>query len=546
VKRHRFLFLVCALLGSAGCPTRDKYDPLPSVRITTPIGDTYTNGRVDITASVDPDLDLPVVLRRDGTVTLATLTSWPYAFEWDTTSVAEGPHTVVAEVALSSGTVTSAAVTIVVDRTGPTITLTPAPGATDVALRAPIQAAFSEPIVLPQPIGSAFTVSAGATQFPVAVTLDAGDRTATIRIADPSSAPLDATYSATVSDGITDRAGNPLIAPSGSWTWRVPQWVKLPQIQNTTIAALAVSSDFHPVVAYATSGQLAVAFHDSNGWNQLSIPSTATSFRSIGIALDATDRPIVGWLSRNNLIGDEMRAASWNGAGWNVLPVIAGGKQVSARGMQLRIDGDGDPAVAWQDDRTGDCALAKFDGSSWQQAFPKLPIGGPSTFDLALGANGDPVVAWVDNGSAGHVAIGAGGAWTNTPDFAMTSEAALALDSRGNPLVVTGKSGTIIVQRLTGGSAWQPLQAASIPPQSTHLRIATGPDDSPVLAWFEAQTTSVGMARWTGQQWDTRQVFFAPPLVADESPQLAVDRNGTAWIGWRDSAGVFSLWMMNY
>ena len=32
----------------------------------------------------------------------------------------------------------------------------------------------------------------------------------------------------------------------------------------------------------------------------------------------------------------------------------------------------------------------------------------------------------------------------------------------------------------------------------------------------------------------------------DKYGQMIVDRHGTAWVGWRDTAGQFNLWMSNY
>ena len=52
--RVRPFVLVSASLCLAGCPTKTKYDPLPSVRITSPTIDaTYTNGTVHVTAAID-------------------------------------------------------------------------------------------------------------------------------------------------------------------------------------------------------------------------------------------------------------------------------------------------------------------------------------------------------------------------------------------------------------------------------------------------------------------------------------------------------------
>ena len=120
MKRTEVLVLVPALLGVAGCPTRNKYDETPAVRITSPsIDTTYTNGTVRITAAIDPVLELPIVLLENG-IALTTLTPPSYAYDWVTSGAPEGTHTLVAEVAFSDGTARSAPVTVVVDRTPPT------------------------------------------------------------------------------------------------------------------------------------------------------------------------------------------------------------------------------------------------------------------------------------------------------------------------------------------------------------------------------------------------------------------------------------------
>ena len=135
--RVRPLMLVWALLCPAGCPTKTKYETLPTVRITSPtIGTTYTNGTVHITAAIDPPLDLPIELRKDGAA-FTTLVPPAYEYSWDTTKAVEASYVLTAEVAFSNESATSAPVTIVVDRTPPTISRTPSPGAVDVIASGP-------------------------------------------------------------------------------------------------------------------------------------------------------------------------------------------------------------------------------------------------------------------------------------------------------------------------------------------------------------------------------------------------------------------------
>src|SRR3954463_10782139 len=97
MKRAHLCVLASTLLGVSGCPTRDKYERSPSVRITTPSTDlTFTNRAISITAVVDPPLDLPSVVRKDDGVQIGLLPSGTGSVEWNTTGVPEGPHVIVA------------------------------------------------------------------------------------------------------------------------------------------------------------------------------------------------------------------------------------------------------------------------------------------------------------------------------------------------------------------------------------------------------------------------------------------------------------------
>jgi hypothetical protein len=56
------------------------------------------------------------------------------------------------------------------------------------------------------------------------------------------------------------------------------------------------------------------------------------------------------------------------------------------------------------------------------------------------------------------------------------------------------------------------------------------------------------MARFSDLGWDTRPYAFGLNAIDDQAPELVVDRQGTAWIGWRDhdNRRLFNLWISNY
>jgi Big-like domain-containing protein len=573
MRLHHSLLLVSALLGIAGCPTRNKYSDTPSVRITSPGMDPmYTNGTVRITAALDPTLDLPIVVLDNG-IHLTTLTGPSYSYDWITSGVNEGEHVIVAEVAFSNETARSAPVTIVVDRTPPTVSRTPAPGARNVALRSPIRAAFSEPIVLTQPAAEAFSLSViGGSKVASHVSLDPQSQTATIGIDDVNGVSLPTSLLATIAPTIADRAGNPLTLPSNDWLWDVPDFIKFPAMPICAkmpvffmqVPAFAVGSDLMPVLIWAASTNLADGEHcqlqlskyDGAQWIQVLPPVSDdldSALLGASLAIDRDNRPFVAWRPYPGTLPGEIDVASWSGTAWDIVPPILPqpGVQFPVVYPLLRVGQDGRPVVLWGAGTGADrYFIARRTETAWNEDFGLIPIVTPlpfdgTHFDMVLNEAGNPIVAWLNPVGTGHVSTWDGKVWSPTLDLEEMTEPFLALDSNWSPMVVTGGSGTFFVQHLVN-SSWRLLPAAvGAPPQARHTRIAAGPDGLPILGWYDGQTTGVGMARWTGQHWDTRAFSFGPNAV-DEAPQVVVDQQGTAWIGWRDRAGQFNLWMSNY
>lgn len=544
---------VSAVAGLCGCPTRSKYDQLPSVRITSPTADTYTNETVTITATIDPVLDLPIVLRLDDDTIIKTLASPSESYVWNTIGLSEGAHTLVAEVAFSSGPATSAPVIVNVDRTSPTVTLTPAPGSENVILRSPIKASFSEPVVLSRPAGETFALSVPGSTIPTAVTFDAQNQTATIDIADQSSVPLPATFTATIASTIADRAGNLLVPPIGTWSWSVPDWVKFPRHDTASRPIFVIGSDLLPVLAWTLftyaggtlNYQLQIAKYDGFGWAEFGPPSgnINSAARGMDIWLDAGNRPLAIW--RETSV--DFQVAAWSGTSWDTsfAPLSAAfGADSDATASTLRLDKIGRPIVMWHENAPSgreDLLLARWNGQEWDRGFDSIEFPSFVWFDMI--ASDNPIASWIFPESTGHVSVWSGTSWTPAPDVPGMTEPFMAFDSAHRPMVVTSQPGTLLVQILVNGSSWQLLPAANVPPQVRHPRIAAGPDGLPVVAYYDGQTQAVGMARWTGQRWDTRAVGFGVNAF-EEAPQLIVDRQGTAWIGWRDSQ--FHIWMSNY
>src|SRR5436190_5469498 len=95
-------------------------------------------------STTEPATDAISILA--GTTTVGTINPPQNTFTWETIGVDEGDYSVTARMTTPSGTIMSNAVTITVDRTAPKIAangLTPAPGATNVTLAAPLSIVFT-------------------------------------------------------------------------------------------------------------------------------------------------------------------------------------------------------------------------------------------------------------------------------------------------------------------------------------------------------------------------------------------------------------------
>jgi hypothetical protein len=205
-------------------PVHDMAMPsLGTVSIVTPKATAYTNATIGITVAVNGNSIAKVELLVDGSV-LATLPA-PYVYNWETTQVAEGAHQVVARATFASRTVDSDARTIVVDRTPPTVMAqTPAPGAANVSVHAPITVQFSEAIAPETVDDQSVTLSAGLNKtLPKTLALSADGTTLSLAPTSLSSLALPALVSGGVNSGIKDLAGNPL--QPAAWSWNVPSGI---------------------------------------------------------------------------------------------------------------------------------------------------------------------------------------------------------------------------------------------------------------------------------------------------------------------------------
>ena len=363
-----------------------------SVSITSPTAaTTYTNGSVSIVVSTEHPTSAPVsIVATDATAaTVGTVTAPQASFNWNTTVVAEGTYSVTAQLTSKGKTVTSNAVTIVVDRTAPQVvvsSLVPAPSASDVVLAAPIVAGFSEPLLASTVTSSTITIqTATATTLPTTVSLSADGKTATLTITSDKGITLDQAFIGTFSSSITDLAGNPLVHLTTTWSWNVPSWIKYAPLSSNSPPLVAVGSNYQPILGYTVCGPgnsgdqcpllMHVAVSDGQAWTDLGVPGMGAASSNSTIFVDAKNHPVVAWGYETTGGAGEVLFAAWDGTAWQSTTyppiILPSGSGTAVDAVALAVDAMGYPVVAYRSDiyapttTTTEIYVARWTGSAW-------------------------------------------------------------------------------------------------------------------------------------------------------------------------------------
>ena len=519
-----------------------------TLQITSPTSDVHTNSTLAVTVTASGGVAPGTVsLFLDGGAAIATLSApSPYTYTWDTTKVAEGPHTLVAKSTSGSPPIASAPVTVNVDRTAPNVVSTiPTTGATNVVLRAPITVTFSEAMASSSIGSGAIGLTIGGTAVASTATLSPDGTTASIVIGDPTSFALPGVFAVSFASTMTDLAGNPLAKPAPSWSWTVPDFISYANIPTTgfmvSSPALAIDKTFQPVVAFAdlfvsSSGSqerntLHVERSDGQAWTDLGRPSpNGDESYGLSLALDASDHPVIAWAEK----GNQVYVSNWTGTGWSAaMTAVDSGAPATtlASSPVVRLDPSGSPVLAWLQkfpapSSNQDVFLTSWTGGGWTSTPGELGLVGITAFDLIVDPQGVPTVAWRAANMAG-LDIFRGTVKLSSPMTAATGDPTLGLDKMSDPLLVEGTT-AFSVSAFSAG-AWQtavptPIQVDS-GAQSPKLR--TDPDHNPVVGWIDSAQFSY--ARWTGSAWDSRAGIFGNGNNV-QLFDLAVDSRGTVWM----------------
>lgn len=539
--------------ASTGCPagqtcTSSGCVSLPplTAAITSPTATVYTNGTVSFSFSVSGTPDRLELLADGAVVMQPTGTS----ANWDTTSVPEGTHTVVLRAHRGTQSADSAPRTIVVDRTRPTVVArSPETGDENVFYARPFTASFSEPIVLPVPVG---VVDGEGAALTASVSTPANDVISIVLAASPAPGSVTIDLS-----GIVDRAGNPVdLAGGPAWTFSLPLW-------QSPGGAIALDRDpsqsaFDLSLAGTSSGAWLLGWNEDTGrvsrlegetWSALGATVSAAGW-SAHVLAAPTGAAYATWIETRGIdsvprLGFWSTGNTWANSGYNtsqyghvseVAAAIGGGRIAVAK---IELDS---------------LNVSMTLGTMWiGTSMDPLNGGAAHEARIAMTDTGIPVVAFREGGSLplvpGTISVKrwvatAPGTWEHACGAAAGTGWTPSLAVNGTRIAVAflvqGTSATELKVRRCVGTEWEDLPSPVVGAEPVwSASVAIDSDGNLIVAHEAGPGTYNGghdgrilVHEWNGTSWVALGGILSDNRSAN--PVLAMDPNGHVAVAWED------------
>ena len=561
-----------------------------TVAITSPVDTVYANFSQTFQVALGGGLLPDSVEFFNGNASIGTANN--SSFTWYTGNLPEGSYSVTARATLGTRTATSAPVTVIVDRTLPTvISRTPVPGALGGAGGA-IQAVFSEPILASSLTDASVVLKVAGVTVARSLALSGDGRTLTIT---PSAAlPVPADVGVTFgfsATAVSDLAKNALVNPATAWTWKTSLWSPVGGPVEGTLKvvqpypSMTLGADGQPLESFvgqpsATSALTDLYVRRFDGANWQTVGAALSGFNGAGVqssvycssvVTDASSNPVVIW---QELMDASLTNYAYYARRFN--PTIGNWEAIGPDGGKLPsfaysaceyapsvgIDSSGRIVIAYA---TGGGLLVKrFDGTNWLGLGANdgnLGIVNFGGFSMALNASGNPVIIFNELGSPSVVKRynSVSDAWEPIrPDNGKLRAAGLVvnkpkliLDAAGNPLVSGvvgvpyGSSTTtqdVTVFRYTG-TDWQELG-----PRAAGYGVAVGfeaavaldANGNPVLAYLGAAVNgnNLYVKRFANSSWQgVASDFGAVGILGNGWLSLRLGSAGKLLLGFDGSFG---------
>ncbi|WP_158616674.1 Ig-like domain-containing protein [Corallococcus sp. CA054B] len=523
--------------------------------------------QVRLTGATPENVDLLV----DGTA-VATLKD-PFALDWETQSVSEGPHAFVVRARRCGQESLSTQRQVVVDRTKPTlIAQTPQDGAQWVSVYQTVRAELSEPVMADSVNDSTVRLLAGQSEVSAEVSLSQDGRVLTLQPLEPL--PVSEVMRVVFDPSVADAAGNPVAMPSQGWSWRVPAFLPLGGTQTPRPRVGSFSFQVErggiPLVARLGTGSSGVQVERWNGiaWQALGAPLQGSAedpqATECVLHLDSSDTPYVAWVQPKLDGSVAIHVRRWSGSAWTDLgaPVIPALSQASVTDLRMQVETFGGiPVIAFKEWNASEIrvSIVRLQAGEWRA---RAAPGSQSVTNLAslhfeLSQWEDQFLAWsqispsLPGWWARVVQLSGGSEFGYEPPSKQSASTMLAMTVNrsgtvavASPVTVNGSQSVLVQQKSTGG--WERVG-------DTYDRVPGRTDASATALKFDAQgrlimlleepeseasssVRSLFVQRWNTDHWEPigGALRANAGATAVSQSQIGTDKDGRIFLAWTE------------
>lgn len=298
---------------------------------------------------------------------------------------------------------------------------------------------------------------------------------------------------------------------------------------------IAAADNNNAVAVFEDDEEIYASYLTGGGpWQPNVLISDTTHFHgTVSAAMDANGTALAIWVGEN-LSTRLLESSYFSGGVWTTPspdPVDTAANAIDA--TSVAMNGPGNGFAAWSSQT--DIRSAFFTSGTWTAPTTIGVASDTNSLKASYSPNANASVVWYfDN--AGAIEIYAntfnGTIWQGPLiiDANATSNPDAGIDNLGNTIAIwrSGPGVDDVVVRRFDGSIWAaPVTLSTAPGNIADPKIAVAFDGTAVAVWSDA-SDNVQMNLFNGTTWS------APILVAASSrnPQVTMDSNGNALIGW--------------
>ena len=491
----------------------------------SPSETTYTNSTVELAVATADQPFERIELVRGDTVIAELVGSTTHT--WDTSDVNEGSYEVTARAYRGDTVAEAGPVTVVVDRTAPSISdTTPANGDENVATDGSISITFSEAIDPDSISGDSLVLARdGGVNVAASRTVSQNGESVTMTILGRPELPVELVASA--SNTIRDRAGNQLESGT-TWNWKVPGWLPVggpAEIESN-------HRSYGPSLAFDSAGTAYVAYYehvdsdfriyvsrwDGSAWAQVggAVSTTTAGVDSYypSLAIDNADRPVVAYEERWSSSDERIFVKRLESGSWSQLGSAVDSSQYAFR-PDLAIDQNGLPVVAWVENNGSydEVRVKRWTGTSFTGVGGALNIGADNADepDVEINSDHEITVAWEEyDGSDYNIYYAY---WDPNADFG---------------------SGAWVPQPQDFTDNAEPLDRVQSNNVNAPSMTPVPEDDTPYVAWDEVGEIYVGRP-WNYTYYEGDSILNVDPSRYADSVRTALDSQGRLLVAWAES-----------